>query len=277
MHIAVALGTFLLGGWVLDAPVEEKKSTVTEQPAAVLPLMPPLTTNPSTEQNRRRSSTSAEGDDQRRDRTLPGGQTPSGKTSRSQGRGAANTMPSSPTEPAAPGAEGSLGQLQAPTAGGPQSGATGEGESSTSATQPVGPLSPTADQRRPASSLSSAAQNPRPPMIGSAGSMVPPTTEKAFSTYHTPSGVSPWMNLFRRDNGGNVDNYTSLVRPELEQRKTNQQVRGDISGLQRNSRTQGMNLQQLNQQNRSLQGVGTPQFYMNYGNYYPYQGQGTGP
>jgi len=113
-------------------------------------------------------------------------------------------------------------------------------------------------------------------MIGGAGGLVPPTGDKAYSTYRPGSGVSPWMNLFRRDSLGTVDNYTSLVRPELDQRKTNQQVRGDISGLQRNTRMQGMSLQQINQQNRTLQGVGTPQFYMNYGNYYPNQGQGQG-
>jgi hypothetical protein len=100
-----------------------------------------------------------------------------------------------------------------------------------------------------------------------------PGTEKAFSGYRTPSGVSPYMNLFRRDSMGTVDNYTTLVRPELEQRYLNQQFKSDIGGLERSTRMQGMNLQQMNQEARTLQGVGTPQYYMNYGNYYQGYGQ----
>ena len=110
-------------------------------------------------------------------------------------------------------------------------------------------------------------------MGGTATFMSPPSSgppaEKAFAGYRPTSGVSPWMNIFRRDSLGTVDNYTTLVRPELEQRYLNQRFGNDIGGLERNTRLQGMSLQQINQQNRTLEGVGTPQFYMNYGNYYP--------
>ena len=102
--------------------------------------------------------------------------------------------------------------------------------------------------------------------------MASPNMDKAFSGYRAPSGVSPWMNLFRREGDG-VNNYQSLVRPDLEQRYLNKQFGQDIRGLERDTRMQGTNLQQLNQQSRTLQGVGTPQFYMNYGNYYPGYGQ----
>jgi hypothetical protein len=110
--------------------------------------------------------------------------------------------------------------------------------------------------------------------MGGTGSAAPLPVDKAFGGYRTPSGVSPYMNLFRRDNGGTVDNYTSLVRPDLEQRSLNQTFTRDIRGLQSNTMQQGSALQQLN--NRTLQGVSTPQFYMNMGNYYPGQGQGYG-
>ncbi len=189
-------------------------------------------------------------------------------------------MPSSPTESGGPGTEGVPGQPQAPTAGTQQPGAAGTGEASSATMQAMGPMLPTANQRRTSMpmgslpSLGSAGQLPRPSMIGGAA---PQTTDKPHSNYQPgASGVSPWLNLFRRDTI-DIDNYNTLVRPEFDQRKQNRQVRGDISGLQRNSRLQGMSLQQMNQQNRTLQGVGTPQFYMNYGNYYPYQGQGGGP
>jgi hypothetical protein len=66
-----------------------------------------------------------------------------------------------------------------------------------------------------------------------------------------------------------VDNYNTLVQPELDQRYLNRQVGQDIRGLQRDTRLQNSNLQELNRDTRALQGQGTPQFYMNHGNYYP--------
>ncbi len=47
----------------------------------------------------------------------------------------------------------------------------------------------------------------------------------------------------------------------------------DIRGLQNYSRTQGQTLQQLNRDARTLQGIATPQYYQNYGNYYQGYGQ----
>jgi hypothetical protein len=44
----------------------------------------------------------------------------------------------------------------------------------------------------------------------------------------------------------------------------------DIYGLERNARIQQHSLQQIERQNsRAPQSIGTPQFYMNYGSYYP--------
>ena len=99
--------------------------------------------------------------------------------------------------------------------------------------------------------------------------------QKAFSNYQPPpSGVSPYMNLFRNDtNNGTIDNYTTLVRPALQQQSINQQFRGDIFGLERAGRIQGAALRQSNRQARLLQSVGTPQYYMNYSGYYPGYGQ----
>lgn len=77
------------------------------------------------------------------------------------------------------------------------------------------------------------------------------------------------MNLFRNDtDAGTIDNYTSLVRPALEQRAANQRFNMDIYGLERRARIQQHSLQQMHQTERTLQGVGTPQYYMNYGGYY---------
>jgi hypothetical protein len=144
------------------------------------------------------------------------------------------------------------------------------------------PASPTPRSYAPSPSAYSsygAMQAERQRMAFSAHSGFSRTTagpDKAFSGYQmNTSGVSPYMNLFRRDTaGGTVDNYTTLVRPALEQQMANQRFNMDIYGLERNARIQQHSLQQIERQNyRMPQSIGTPQFYMNYGNYYP----GYGP
>ena len=288
MHVAIALGTVLLGGWVLDPPADVQP-TVPQAPA-VAPVMPHAPVSPMSPADRNRGR---EGGDQSRGRMLPGSPTPGEETpntqlprrqmpraqGQAQGQGVTGPMPSSPTEPAVPGAEGASGEPQSPTASGAQSSTTGTGASAASATPLYGPLAPTASQRPSLSPgappFGSTLQSSRPMMIG-ANNVTPPT-DKAFSTYRPTSGVSPWMNLFRRDTLGTVDNYTSLVRPQIDQNALNPQFRRDIHRLDRNtSQLQGTVQQQLDLQNRTLQGVATPQFYMNYGNYYPNQGQRFG-
>jgi hypothetical protein len=103
---------------------------------------------------------------------------------------------------------------------------------------------------------------------------VQPSGQKAFSNYQLPSGVSPYMSLFRTGtNNGTVDNYSTLVRPQFNQQYLNQQYGRDIRGLQSDTRLQN---QAIMSQSRQLQGVSTPQFYMNYGSYYSFPG-GGGP
>ena len=103
-------------------------------------------------------------------------------------------------------------------------------------------------------------------------------------------GYSPYMHLFRNDtSGGTVDNYTSLVRSCAAAAGREPAVRDDIFGLDRQNRIQQATMQRMQYNSvRSLQGVGTPQYYMNYGSYYPgfggagsyygspYNGQGYG-
>lgn len=91
-------------------------------------------------------------------------------------------------------------------------------------------------------------------------------------------GASPYMNLFRNDtSGGTIDNYSTFVRPALDQRSMNQQFNVDLYGLQRNQRIQNAALRNIDRAyNRTPQYIGTPQFYQNYGNYYPgASGQGN--
>jgi hypothetical protein len=94
---------------------------------------------------------------------------------------------------------------------------------------------------------------------------------KAFAgTQMNTGGSSPYMNIFRGGtNNGTIDNYTTLVRPQLDQRRTNQQFGADINSLEMNSRVQGFHINQLNRETQNLQGVKAQQYFMNYGDYYP--------
>jgi len=271
MHIAIAVGTMLLGGWVLNSPADEDDSAVQEQarPSGATPAV--LPTPEDMQQNGDEGS-------QRRGGQA-GGRSSAGRSrqQQQQQRQGPMMMPSSPTDSLSAGSPDGSGQPTAPTA----TSTPAQGPASGGNMQAFGsrhPVAPT--ERREASSqsgyrpMSSGMTDPnrRGQTTGSPPVTNPPVMEKAFSGYRTPSGVSPYMNLFRAQTGG-VDNYTSLVRPELEQRYLNRQVGNDIRSLQNYSRYQGLNLQQLNKDARTLQGIATPQYYQNYGNYYQGYGQ----
>ncbi len=93
--------------------------------------------------------------------------------------------------------------------------------------------------------------------------------EKPHQNYRPGSAVSPYMNLFRRDEAVGVDNYSSIVRPQLDRQRASKQVNRQIRGLQSNSRRQGKALNSLGRQTRAMQGRAAPQYYQNYGGYYP--------
>ncbi len=277
MHIAVAVGTLLLGGWVLNSPVDEDDSAVQEQsrPSGTTPAVLPSRSDMqgTGEEGAGRSGGQAGG------RSMMGSQ--GGRTQQQQRQGPM-MMPSSPTDSASSGPADMTGQPMAPTSSGSTSQGSGGGMGSPGGMPSFGsrrPVAPTERQGassqfgyRPMSGGGMTDPNRRMQTLSSPAVTAPPVTDKAFSGYRTPSGVSPYMNLFRPTTGG-VDNYTTLVRPELEQRFLNRQLGNDIRGLQNSTRTQGMNLQQLNKDSRTLQGVGTPQYYQNYGNYYQGYGQ----
>jgi hypothetical protein len=94
------------------------------------------------------------------------------------------------------------------------------------------------------------------------------SSEKAFNNLKPPPAVSPWLNMFRPNSGG-VDNYNTLVRPEFEQRATNQRFSSQIGGVQGTLNRQGSSLRQLNQETQMMQGIVNPNYFINYGSYYP--------
>jgi hypothetical protein len=105
------------------------------------------------------------------------------------------------------------------------------------------------------------------------GYAAPQVPAKPFATARPfASGVSPYMGLFRNDTaGGTIDNYSTLVRPALDQRSMNQQFNLDIYGLERDTRLQNMALRQMSRYNnsRAPQSIATPQFNRSFGGYYP--------
>jgi hypothetical protein len=96
------------------------------------------------------------------------------------------------------------------------------------------------------------------------------SSEKAFSGHRPGPAVSPWQNLYRGQTGG-VDNYTTLVRPELEQRALNQQLNGRIGGVQGTVQRQGAGLQET----QIKEGLVNPNYFINYQGYFP--GSGGAP
>jgi hypothetical protein len=190
-------------------------------------------------------------------------------------------MPLAPTESLPPGADTVFGQPAVPTApANPlQMNVSGGGAK----TQGLNLIPPT--EHPPAMLLAEVGynamsrgldQNRSVQATNSPSSMAPPvqpTFEKPLAGYHPVSGVSPYMALFRTGtDNGTVDNYTTLVKPQLDQRYSNQQQYGrDISGLQTDTRFQGQS-----NQSRQVQNVSSPQFFMNYGGYYNFSGSGQG-
>jgi hypothetical protein len=300
MQIAIAVGTLLLGGWVLDTPEETNEPAVPEQaapsvtpPAGVTPAVtPPVTPSMGVSEYQGLQGVRA----MQHGRSLGRAPGESVETLRGHlkgnqavmaGRGGQplSRMPLAPTEALPPGAETTLGQPAIPTAptntlGMPTNvsggGARAQGLDLAAPTERApAMLGPQGGYRATSYGLdqSRMVQSTVNPNV-----IAPPvqaSTAKPFAGYQTPSGQSPYMNLFRNGtDNGTIDNYTTLVRPQLNQRFLNQQFGQDIRGLQSDTRLQG---QSLMNQSRQLQGVSTPQFYMNYGGYYSFPGGGQGP
>ena len=95
-------------------------------------------------------------------------------------------------------------------------------------------------------------------------------SQKPFSGYREPPAISPYLNLFRNDNNlGTIDNYTTLVRPFVQQRNMNTQVGQQIRGLQNTAVQQNQAIGTLGRETQRLQGVSSPQYYQQYGDFYP--------
>lgn len=96
----------------------------------------------------------------------------------------------------------------------------------------------------------------------------PAAATRPFSNYRPRSPVSPYQNLFREGTSA-IENYYTLVRPQIEAQREQQQFQQNLQNLLIESRTQQTNLRQLDQRTNEMRGVPYPSYYMNYSPYYP--------
>ncbi|MGD0517849.1 MAG: hypothetical protein ABSA26_09975 [Thermoguttaceae bacterium] len=184
-------------------------------------------------------------------------------------------MPIAPTDSSAGSQAGRVYQHLPPTANAATAESAGAGGRTSGLSDPNSvPTSPTHARPGEAQSYTSLhnaeVQNQRAAATRNAASAPAQLTPKPFSgAGPQSSGSSPYMNLFRGgNNNGTVDNYSTLVRPELDQQRANQKFGADIHGLENSTHVQGMNIRQLNRDTQTLQGVNATQYFMNYGDYY---------
>ncbi len=288
MQVAIGIGTLLLGSWVLTSPVLPPESDEENAPPAkVVPYTPPRkapalppgtpeTGLPEEQPRERRAMTrdeiyqAREGQRQqmqRNQQSSASGMMPSGMR---------RPMPTAPTDLSQPGTPGMPQMPETPTQGGPAG--AGQQAASNMPNAPTYRPPSTAGPPNPNTSYYSALSQQRD-LAGQAAYRSytgPPPPEKVYAGTQVPSsGVSPYMQLFRNDTaGGTIDNYTTLVRPQLQQQQLNQQFGTDVFGLQRAARIQQATMQRMQNIDRSLQSVSTPQFYM-YGGGYGNQGYGN--
>jgi hypothetical protein len=307
MHVAIGIGTLLLGGWVLNTPVYDLPPEQAEQipdvkvPFSVEPVPAEAygtgnyRRNPNPEravprdevirQLRKQKEPAARADiigEPDRRAALSKGMSPKLNPQAPARRQAAWVLPPAPTDP-----------LSARDPYGPQYPVPPTLREADLRPNPgaVDPYaSPTAPRPLDVPSSRQANYTPRTAAQSSYYNQASEVFEQrqasahpAYATQPAPGkafadvprfsgGVSPYMNLFRNDtNGGTIDNYSTFVRPALDQRSLNQQFNIDFFGLQRNQRIQNAALQQLGRAgySRDQRSIGTPQFYQNYGNYYP--------
>lgn len=269
MNIALILSTLLIGAATLNT---QDNNALTVPPNSELPL-PPIQNNNA---NAPKTQTNAQKAEQQRNAQRQQSKShTSGYSGRSQQQNMRPVMPAAPTDSSAGSQVGQAYNFLPPTANPASAGSDSNG-GYVGLPGPMNvPTSPTRARPGEAQSYTSMhaaeEQNRRLAASRNSASAQAQLTPKAFSgVYNQPStGSSPYMNLFRTgNNNGTIDNYTTLVKPQLDQTGTNQKFGSDIHGLENSTHVQGLNIRQLNRETQTLQGVNATQYFMNYGDYY---------
>ena len=305
MNLAISISTLLLGGWVLNTPVEDLPPEQANQVPTMEELFPqqpaaaaqtnagpvrkdpnPLKALPRNEvQERLRSQkepqtrTNFENEKARKEALAKGMFNSAGEPARKP-KATPWALPASPTDPLRANALGGVQYPLPPTVreSDLMPGPLPVDPFSSPTTPKLVDLPPTRMAYSPRTAQAPSMYDQTQQMREQIDTAVHPSyapqaaPAKAFADARPySSGVSPYMNLFRNDTaGGTIDNYSTYVRPALDQRSMNQQFNVDLYGLERNQRIQNAALQQLGRTySCAPQSIGTPQFYGNYGNYYP--------
>jgi hypothetical protein len=93
---------------------------------------------------------------------------------------------------------------------------------------------------------------------------------KPFSNVTATPTVSPYLNLFREDMGGNDDlNYQTLVRPQLEQQRTNALLQRQNQELSRRVQTISAQRDFAPTGAQNQYPTGHPTVFNYHGRYYP--------
>lgn len=263
MNAALLIGVMAVGGWVLPSEEPSIAPMGTPLPSAAAPApsnvrgLPPAAPSGATTPPAGQGPMAPAGAASPYQYGLPGLGAGSAGAIRSTGP---QYLPLAPTDPALGSPES---PWQSPTSAGT---APTLGFGSNPAARAVSPYATAA--RSGAGGYRSFAEYP---VLGGAaanaarGASQPIRPKKPFANVQQRPTVSPYLNLFRNDNRGDtIDNYTTLVRPFVEQQFTNEVIGGEIQGLQSATRTQGRSLQRINQHI----GMGAPEFFMNHGGYY---------
>lgn len=113
---------------------------------------------------------------------------------------------------------------------------------------------------------------PRAPSLGLSNSR---PTNRPFSNLNRRPTVSPYLLLdteFDTDPNGAATRYQTLVRPQIEQRRRDQQLQSEV--MQLNARLQNIAAQpsQNPQGSQSLAPTGSPSTFRYYSHFYPGKG-----
>ena len=93
---------------------------------------------------------------------------------------------------------------------------------------------------------------------------------KPFSSYTASPTVSPYLNLFRDDFSGQRDfNYSTLVKPALQQQQLNQQIQRQNMELSRRVQSIAAQNDYNPQGSKDQYPTGHQTVFMYYGHYFP--------
>lgn len=112
--------------------------------------------------------------------------------------------------------------------------------------------------------------------IGIHGGQRSQKAQKPFKNVTSRPTVSPYLNLFNEGFSDGADNYNTLVRPQINQQRTNNQFRRQNEQLRRQEQAVNSRFQALSARpaftptgNQNILTTGHRTFYNNTSHYYP--------